>query len=157
MSKFISNKILENNFKDLEFRINKTERIEKAYNYLKSLPHKHRKYENCNSIEHSLRIAFKMETESLVIVSLFHDVLEDFGLEKKENLKNFCTKEELTSIEILTKLEGESYEVYIEKVSKNYMANIVKKYDILDNFPTATLENKIKYKKALHKLSGVYN
>jgi hypothetical protein len=34
------------------------------------------------------------------------------------------------------------------------MGNRVKEYDMLDNLPTATLENKIKYKKALLKLKS---
>lgn len=129
-----------------------TPRTQLAYKYLKTLPHKKRKFENQNSIIHSLRIAENFTDESLIIISLFHDVLEDFGQREEENLKKICTPRELSVIKILTRSKDEKYSEYIERVIRSSTARMVKIYDVFDNLQTASFQNKKKYKKVLPSL-----
>lgn len=62
----------------------------------------------------------------------------------------------IEAIKALTHQKGESYEAYLEKVSKNEIAKIVKVADIQHNLSDDPSENqKKKYKKALAFLARV--
>ena len=89
--------------------------------------------------------------ESLFVVGLLHDVLEDTKITPKEFYEcPYIHENEYKAIEILThNKEKCSYEEYIQKIidSKNLLAFLVKKADLKDHLTmTDTLTDKLKNK-----------
>ena len=86
---------------------------------------------------HPLRIAIKMYEDGYsigaVIAALLHDIVEDTenskALIKHLNLNDNT----LEALDALTRRQGESYDDYIQRCEKNWIAKAVKTYDILDN------------------------
>ena len=81
---------------------------------------------------HPLHLAEQCMTESETIVALLHDVLEDVAWSEKY-LKDCCTDEELTAIQLLTRQDGISYQDYIKSVSQNELAREIKILDLSHN------------------------
>lgn len=81
---------------------------------------------------HPLHLAEQCMTESETIVALLHDVLEDTAWSQKY-IKDCCTDEELTAIQVLTRHEGISYQDYIKSVSQNELARKIKILDLNHN------------------------
>ncbi len=90
-------------------------------------------------ILHPLRLMFKFFSEDERIVSVMHDIVEDSAI-TLEDLKNLGFSEPIIeAIECLTKLNNESYESFIMRVSKNDLARKVKIEDIKDNLDLTRL------------------
>lgn len=81
---------------------------------------------------HPLHLAEQCTTESATIVALLHDVLEDASWSEKY-LKDCCTGDELTAIQVLTRPEDISYQDYITSVSQNELARKIKILDLKHN------------------------
>jgi len=84
-------------------------------------------------ILHPLRLMAKMETEEEMSVALLHDVIEDSNLTAQDLLNNGIPSNIVNAVQVLTKLSGESYENFIERVLENKLASKIKKADIEDN------------------------
>ena len=84
-------------------------------------------------ILHPLRIMAKMETEEEMSVALLHDVIEDSDYTAEDLLNNGIPSNVVNAVKSLTKIHGESYERFIERVLENKLASIIKKADIEDN------------------------
>lgn len=112
-------------------------------------------------ILHPLRVMGNCSSIETKIVGILHDILEDTET-TKEDLLEFLPNYIVNSIINLTRLKNESYENYLERVSKDYYATQVKLMDLKDNMNLDRL-NKIemrdmkrylKYRKALDYLNN---
>lgn len=118
-------------------------------------------------IEHPLRVALLVSTAfpgdiDAYIVAVLHDVVED--QEDKYPLKKLSAvfpSHIIKSIDAITKRKDEPHDKYLDRVSKDYTALIVKIMDIMDNLDEnrlalLTLETqgrlRKKYNEATNKL-----
>lgn len=104
------------------------------------------------------------EVELAIITALLHDTIED--AEKNVDvitvIKSIGGWQCLMAVKCLTKEEGETYETYIERVSRNRLATVVKMADLQDNLDPSrvlketpgTLKRREKYEKALNFLKS---
>lgn len=104
---------------------------------------------------HPLRVADSLNDDYgpfLGQIGALHDVIEDCAEIFKSRLETEFP-EILEYLEILTHSKDESYNEYIDRVSKNEITRLVKIYDILDNLSDSPTEKQVKkYAKALKKL-----
>lgn len=151
---FFSPACMRQHFPLAKYLAHKTPRVQKVIEYLSTLSFPKRKYEDCCASIHSFRVALEAETESEVIISLLHDVLEDFGCEEIFYFLDFCTKEEIKDILLLSHFSRTPREVYIEQIKGNERARKIKIWDIEDNLPTSPKQKKYQYEKELEVLRG---
>ena len=114
-------------------------------------------------ILHPLRVMMKLKDNNLRIIAILHDVIEDCGLTLDNLVSKYGVPFELARIvDILSRKEGESYDEYIERISKNYKALKVKLADLEDNMDLSRIKNLTqkdydrvaKYAKAREKLTN---
>ncbi|MDH5179062.1 MAG: GTP pyrophosphokinase [Gammaproteobacteria bacterium] len=91
-------------------------------------------------ILHPLRIMAKMTTPEEMAVALLHDVIEDSGFTAQDLLQEGIPGEVVDAVVCLTKRDGESYEDFVDRVSKNSLARRIKLADIEDNINILRLE-----------------
>jgi len=112
-------------------------------------------------ILHPLRVMMKLKDNDLRIIAVLHDVIEDCSLTLDSLVSEYGVPFGLSRIvDILSRKEGESYDEYIERISKNYKALKVKLADLEDNMdlnrinnPTQNYYDRVaKYTKAREKL-----
>jgi len=82
-------------------------------------------------VEHLERVSQNFH-DDLKIVALLHDLLEDTDW-TEQKLSYYFRKTIVDKVVILTRVQGQSYEDYIQRVSKNQDAIKVKIADIEDN------------------------
>ena len=75
------------------------------------------------------------------IVGLFHDLLEDTDTTYEEILQ-ISNKEIAETLKLLTKEHGYKMQEYMERISKNYMAKMVKLADRIHNLSETYLASK---------------
>lgn len=92
-------------------------------------------------ILHPLRIMAKMETEEEMAVALLHDVIEDSPFTRGRLLAEGIPFSVADAVQTLTRIRGESYDGFIDRVLKNRLAAKVKKYDLEDNLDILRLKN----------------
>lgn len=95
-------------------------------------------------IDHLTRVANKVPDygspfHELKIIALLHDVLEDCPEWTEKALRTFFTDRIVDRVVILTKSKFEPYEDYIERVTKDNWACLVKKADLEDNMDLTRL------------------
>jgi len=94
----------------------------------------------------------------VVIVAILHDILEDTECTYEELVETFG-EGVAESVACLTKVGGESYEYYIEKVKSDEVAWIVKIADTRCNLRQSILDDNkgciVKYAKQLMLLEGL--
>jgi len=111
-------------------------------------------------ILHPLRLMAKMDTEEEMAVALLHDVIEDSDYSAQDLLNEGITSDIVDAVLSLTKKDGEDYETFIERASKNKLSLKVKIADIEDNInilrlnslSDKDLERIVKYHTAWHRL-----
>jgi (p)ppGpp synthase/HD superfamily hydrolase len=82
---------------------------------------------------HPLRLMMQMTSEAAMIAAVLHDVVEDSAWTLDQMRAEGFSEEVLSAIDCLTGREGESYEVFIERVKPNPIARQVKLADLADN------------------------
>lgn len=96
-------------------------------------------------ILHPLRVMMRMQSDETRIVAVLHDVIEDSSEDDawtpKRLIEEGFTKEIVDAVDCLTKREGESYEGFIERLSNNNIARLVKIADLEDNMNVVRLRN----------------
>lgn len=110
-------------------------------------------------IQHPLRVMNAVEGETAKIVAVLHDTLEDTDITFEE-LETMFGQEIAIAVQTLSRLEGEDYFDFIERVKENAIAIKVKIADLKDNMnlnriATVTEKDLVrieKYKKALQLL-----
>jgi (p)ppGpp synthase/HD superfamily hydrolase len=75
----------------------------------------------------------EMDSDSERVVAVLHDVLEDSPITPDQLRDEGFSKEVVAALECLTRREGETYEVFIERAKGNPLARRVKLADIVDN------------------------
>ncbi len=111
---------------------------------------------------HPLRIMAKMETEEEMAVALLHDVIEDSDITAEDLIKAGIPESVTDAVSLLSKLKGETYDQFMDRVLQNSLASKVKKADIEDNINVlrltsvrhADLERVGKYHRAWTKLKA---
>lgn len=83
-------------------------------------------------IEHPIKVASLVEGESEKVCALLHDVMEDTEFPESA-LRILFGDEIVDTLLLLTHRDGESYEEYIEKISKSELATKVKIADLTHN------------------------
>lgn len=91
-------------------------------------------------ILHPLRLMAKMDTEEEMAVALLHDTIEDSPLTAESLLDAGLPSTIVDAVECLTKVYGENYDQFIQRVLKNNLAIKVKKADIEDNLNVLRLD-----------------
>ena len=87
-------------------------------------------------IDHLLRVknSFRGDTkESILIVAVLHDLLEDCPEWNESILRQFFSEDIVLSVICMTKIREENYDAYIDRVSTDYWATYVKVKDLEDN------------------------
>lgn len=109
-------------------------------------------------IHHLMHVAEQFDTTDEVVVALLHDSIEDYGeyalqLLRSNNISANC----IEAILALTRMEGETYDIYIDRVSNNKLAMRVKVEDLKHNLDASRHPINssliVRYTKALSKLS----
>lgn len=94
-------------------------------------------------ILHPLHIMNSVDGLDYKIVAVLHDVIEDTLLTYDDLISKGIDKEFVDSILILTKEDLDSYMEYIEKISHNKYATVVKIEDLKHNMDLTRLNRKI--------------
>jgi len=88
-------------------------------------------------INHPLCVALMVEeahhSDDFIATALLHDVLEDTHITALDLLEKGISNEVVEAVTALTKTDETSYFEYLTRVKKNYMAKVVKYYDIVHN------------------------
>lgn len=91
-------------------------------------------------ILHPLRIMFKFQTETEMIVAVMHDVIEDSNTTSKDLINFGFSNTIVNAIDCLTRMKDESYDDFISRLSKNDLAKRIKVEDIKDNLDLTRLD-----------------
>lgn len=108
---------------------------------------------------HPFTVAFNMKDEETCIVALLHDIVEDTPCTFEE-LESMFSNEIVNAIKLMTHNPKEDYFTYIDRISTNRIASLVKISDLKHNSDESRLNNVTekdikrieKYKKALEIL-----
>ncbi len=84
-------------------------------------------------ILHPLTLMMKMDTEVEMMTGVLHDVVEDTDWTLDRLKAEGFPPEVVEAVDALSKREGESYDDYIERLSRNPLAVKVKVADLVDN------------------------
>jgi len=84
-------------------------------------------------ILHPLRVALRLRTDHERLAAVLHDVVEDTGVTADDLRERGLDEAVVAAIEALTKLDGENYATFIERVAANPIARTVKLADLADN------------------------
>ncbi len=113
-------------------------------------------------IFHPIRVSLKCHTQEEKIVALLHDVIEDTDVTAEQLLSEGFPADIVEAVLSVTRREGESYENFVERASRNTIGRQVKLHDIEDNMDITRLNNLTeedlprlnKYLKAYRFLTG---
>ena len=84
-------------------------------------------------ILHPLRVMLNMPDTTTRIIAVLHDVVEDSPITLEDLREHGYSEEIIIAIDCLTRREGESYEVFIQRIKPNALARQVKFADLQDN------------------------
>lgn len=91
-------------------------------------------------ILHPLRVMLGQKTETAKICAILHDVIEDTAVTLEDLRREGFREDIIDTVKTLTKLDGEDYEVYIQRVIQNKVACQVKLMDLKDNMDLSRLD-----------------
>jgi (p)ppGpp synthase/HD superfamily hydrolase len=108
-------------------------------------------------IVHPEAVANKLEGHLLKAVAFLHDVLEDTDV-TVEDLKSLgFSRDVIEAVVVLTKVKGQSYDEYLERVKSNHFAKMVKIVDMISNLNDKPTWKQIqKYSKGLNYLVNLH-
>jgi len=92
-------------------------------------------------ILHPLRLMAKMDTDEERSVALLHDVIEDSDYTANDLLSLGIPSNIVNAVQLLSKLDGEDYEQFINRIKLNNLASKVKMADIEDNINILRLDS----------------
>lgn len=114
-------------------------------------------------ILHPIQVASRLIDEDAKVVALLHDVVEDSSIADAD-LRQFFSNPICNAVEKLTKQSHISYSDYIDNISNNPLARLVKISDLLHNMDVSRvkpsqvddkfIKNRQKYVDAYTKLSN---
>lgn len=85
-------------------------------------------------ILHPMRVALHCKTEEEKVVALLHDVLEDSPMTLEDLKSEGFNEEILEALKCLTKIKGEDYRDFIQRIVLNPLATRVKIQDLKDKY-----------------------
>ncbi len=105
---------------------------------------------------HPLRMMCRMRTDTERILAVLHDVVEDTDYTFEQLKAEGFPEEVIQALDCLTKQDGEPYDAFVERTSRNRLATTVKLADLEDNMDVlqsgkltpADLERFEKYRRA---------
>ena len=111
-------------------------------------------------ILHPLRLMLRMQTEDERIAAVLHDVVEDSDWTIEGLRAEGFSDPVLRAVEALTRREGESYEDFVVRASRDPIGRRVKRADLEDNsdltrLPAPTESDRArveKYRRAIERL-----
>jgi len=81
----------------------------------------------------------KCTSETEQIVAVLHDVLEDTEVTSTDLQQQGFSSEVIQALHCLTKVDGENYPDFIDRVATNPLATKVKILDLIDNMDCSRL------------------
>jgi len=113
-------------------------------------------------ILHPLRVMMKLKDNELRIIAVLHDVIEDTTITYQDLRDQGLRSELVNHIVTLTRLKGENYDEYINRICYDELAMRVKLADLEDNMDISRIKNPTqkdynrveKYSKAKEKLEN---
>mgnify|MGYP003442121094 FL=1 len=115
-------------------------------------------------IQHLVRVSQAQPNLRLQLIALAHDIIEDTETSREELYDVGFDFIDIEVIRTLTKNKDESYDDYIDRVSKNIDAISIKMADLKDNMnitrlkdlvPEKIIPSLIKYAQAYRKLQSI--
>lgn len=114
-------------------------------------------------IEHPLRVMRALEAPEAKIAGVLHDVVEDTPVTLEDLREARFSAAVISAVDALTKRDGEGYEAYLERLTKDPVAVRVKIADMSDNMdlsrisePTEKDRRRLeKYRRVLPRLQAV--
>ena len=94
-------------------------------------------------IGHPIRVADRCSSSTAMIVALLHDVMEDCDVTAYVLYAEGFPKEVVKTVSILTRGDTETYNEYIQRLSKNKLAREVKLADLEDNMNVRRLNREL--------------
>ena len=91
-------------------------------------------------INHPLFVMHNVKTEEAKIVAILHDVVEDTSITLNYLKKCGFNSNIINALDCLTHRKNESYDKYIERLSKNDLAKEVKLVDLKHNMDLRRLK-----------------
>ena len=107
-------------------------------------------------ILHPMRVVLHCQTEDEKIVALLHDVVEDTPITLEELKTQGFSDDVLAALKCLTKIKGEDYQTFIQRVATNPFAVKVKIQDLKDNMDLSRLGGKPHWKMETYKEALIY-
>lgn len=113
-------------------------------------------------ILHPLRVMVAVGfDEDAQMVAVLHDVIEDTDVDEVKLQNAGCPKNVVEALLALTRVDGETYADYIERVAKNRLAVRVKVADLEDNMrpcraPGRTQSMMKRYRAAHYRLTNLF-
>jgi len=96
-------------------------------------------------INHPLRVMRTLEnqghSERAQIVGVLHDTVEDSDVTFDDLRAEGFGEDIIHPLELLTKVPGDDYDMYIQRLSANACSRAVKKDDLFDNLDLTGLSN----------------
>ncbi|MDP4144973.1 MAG: GTP pyrophosphokinase [Bacillota bacterium] len=94
-----------------------------------------------NYIFHPLRVMLKLNSEEERIVGVLHDVIEDTDITYEFLKAEGFSKNIIEALKNVTKLDNESYMVFIKRAKSNEISRAVKLADLEDNMDMSRINN----------------
>ncbi len=91
-------------------------------------------------ILHPMAVASYFQAENLKAVAYLHDILEDTKLTSKDLREKEMPEDVIQAVEAMTKVSGEDYFKYLERVKANDLARQVKIADLKHNSDLSRLK-----------------
>lgn len=99
-------------------------------------------------LNHPRSVAVRLERaghpDEVLIVGYLHDVIEDTPTAAQQLIDAGFSHDVVGAVLAITKVKGEDYTSYLERVKRNPLARAVKIYDIIDNLSDAPTERQLK-------------
>ena len=90
-------------------------------------------------ILHPIRVMLRLKDPTARIVAILHDVVEDTTVTLNDLRRGGFPAEVVEAVELVSRVEDESYEEFIERLAPNPIARAVKLADLEDNMDLSRL------------------
>ncbi len=90
-------------------------------------------------ILHPMRVMLAQKTREAKICAILHDVIEDTETTLEDLRREGFSESVIEAVKAITKIDGEDYQVYIDRVAANPIARQVKLMDLADNMDLSRL------------------
>lgn len=84
-------------------------------------------------IMHPVRVAMRCKNPKAKIAALLHDTIEDTSVTTEELREQGFPEDIIAAVLSVTKREGESYDLFIQRAAENVIGREVKMADLEDN------------------------